>query len=256
MSIKLIKLHWSNKKPNFGDALSPLICEAVSGRKIIYETIKKCDLVAIGSLLQRLPEYFFSRRLNIWGSGFIAPEKSHHSRHYYHSIRGKHSRDIVRQDNDLALGDPGLLADLLVPETPASKRHAVGLIAHYKDKSNPLLQAICDQNPQVSLIDIFLPPITFLQRLQNCEVVFSSAMHGLIAADALGIANARIQLSTDIRGGDFKFADYYSVFDLPATSIEITPENILHQANWLVDNYQRPGLSNIKQQLLDSFPTI
>lgn len=253
---KPIKLHWSASKPNFGDALSPLICEAVSGRKVIYETIKKCDLVAVGSLLQRLPEHLFSRRLNIWGSGFIANEKPHRSRHHYHAIRGKLSRDIVRKHKDLPLGDPGLLADLLVSDTAPVKQCAVGLIAHYKDKSNPLLQAICDQNPQVSLIDIFLPPMTFLQRLQNCEVIFSSAMHGLIAADALGIANARIKLSSDVRGGDFKFADYYSVFDLPATSIEITPENILHQANWLVDNYQRPGLSNIKQQLLDSFPTI
>ena len=256
MSIKLIKLHWSNKKPNFGDALSPLICEAVSGRKVIYETIKKCDLVAVGSLLQRLPEHLLSRRLNIWGSGFIASEKTHRSRHYYHAIRGKLSRDIVCKDKDLPLGDPGLLVNLLVPETPPVKKYAVGLIAHYKDKDHPLLRAICDQNPQVVLIDIFLPPVTFLQQLQSCEVIFSSAMHGLIAADALSIANARIQLSADIRGGDFKFADYYSAFDLPATSVDITPENVLHQANWLADNYQRPGLSNLKQQLLDCFPTI
>ena len=37
-------------------------------------------------------------------------------------------------------------------------------------------------------------------------------MHGLIAADALGIPNARIRVADRITGGDYKFRDYYSVF--------------------------------------------
>lgn len=253
---KPIKLHWSASKPNFGDALSPLICEAVSGRKIVYETIKKCDLVAVGSLLQRLPEHLFSRRMHIWGSGFISTDKSHRSRHFYHAIRGKLSRDIVQKNSDLPLGDPGLLAHLLLPEYPQPKKFAVGLIAHYKDKEHPLLQAICEQNQQVTLIDIFQPPAIFLQHLQSCEVIFSSAMHGLIAADSLGIANARIKLSADIRGGDFKFDDYYSVYDVASTAIGINPGNLLQQADFVANNYQRPGLSNIQQQLINSFPAI
>lgn len=253
---KPIKLHWSASKPNFGDALSPLICEIISGRKIVYETIRKCDLIAVGSLLQRLPEHLLSRRLHIWGSGFISADKPHRSRHYFHAIRGKLSRDTVRKDVALTLGDPGLLAHLLLPESPSPKKFAVGLIAHYKDKDHPLLKAICEQNRQVTLIDIFLPPANLLEKLQSCEVIFSSAMHGLIAADSLGVANARIKLSADIRGGDFKFDDYYSVFDLPSTAIKIDPENVLHQANFVANNYKRLGLSNIQQQLIDSFPAI
>ena len=36
----------------------------------------------------------------------------------------------------------------------------------------------------------------------------SSSLHGLIAADAYGIPNARINLTGRLVGGDFKFEDY------------------------------------------------
>ena len=39
-------------------------------------------------------------------------------------------------------------------------------------------------------------------------------MHGLVLADALGIPNRRARVSDRLIGGDYKFADYYSVFDV------------------------------------------
>ncbi|AFJ03387.1 pyruvyltransferase [Methylophaga frappieri] len=212
-------------------------------------------MIAIGSLLHRLPEHWFSRRLSVWGSGFIEAKKPHQSRHHYHAIRGALSRDIISAGPDTPLGDPGLLAHLLLSGSKPTKKFTVGLVAHYKDKSHPLLAQLCDRYADVTLIDIFLPPAMFLQRLQTCEVIFSSAMHGLIAADALGIANARIQLSNDLRGGDFKFADYYTNFGISAAPIALTVDEIHHQAEHIVNSYHRPGLTEIQSQLIAAFPS-
>ena len=59
---KPLALHWSSSKPNFGDALSPLICEVISGREIKFAKPSQCDLIAIGSLMQRVKEGFFSKK--------------------------------------------------------------------------------------------------------------------------------------------------------------------------------------------------
>jgi polysaccharide pyruvyl transferase WcaK-like protein len=65
-----------------------------------------------------------------------------------------------------------------------------------------------------TLLNINDPPLAFLNKLQSCEVVISSAMHSLIAADSLGMPNIRIKISDNITGGDYKFKDYYSVFGI------------------------------------------
>ena len=61
----------------------------------------------------------------------------------------------------------------------------------------------------------------FLKQLNACDVVLSSAMHGLIAADSLGIPNAWMRLSDRLTGGDWKFRDYYSVFGVEPTALDL-----------------------------------
>jgi pyruvyltransferase len=46
-------------------------------------------------------------------------------------------------------------------------------------------------------------------------------MHGLIAADSLGIPNIRAKVSDRIAGDDYKFLDYYSAFNLPAPMLTL-----------------------------------
>ena len=49
-----------------------------------------------------------------------------------------------------------------------------------------------------------------IDEIKKCECVISSSLHGLIISDAYGIANVRVKFSDSIKGGDFKYKDYYS----------------------------------------------
>lgn len=250
---KTIKLYWSSSKPNFGDALSPMICEVVSGRKVHYAKPNKCDLVSIGSILHRVKEGFFAKKVHIWGTGFIDTQTPKNSKHYYHAVRGNLTKGMINKPV-AAVGDPGLLAHLLLNKETPNKKYRMGFVEHYKDKNNASILDILDKIPNSTNIDIFLPPKVFLERISECEIIFSSAMHGLIAADSLGIPNAWVELSEGLRGQGFKFQDYYSVFNMNVQPKLINALNILTVAQDVADSYNRPNIEKIKKGLYDSFP--
>lgn len=251
---KPIKLHWASSKPNFGDCLSPLIVECISGRKVVHAPPGQCDLMAIGSLLQRVKHHWWNRRIHIWGTGYIESGKSINCRHHIHALRGPSS--AARLNSEVTVfGDPGLLADQLLDGRKISKKHRLSVIAHYRDKESPSLKRLIEQHPDVKVIDIFSEPLEVLADIAASHFVLSSAMHGLIAADALGVPNCRIILSDALRGGSYKFDDYYqgiggSNMDAldPASSSLNIEERLAH--------YSRPGIDAIKQRLIKAFPEI
>ena len=168
--MKPIKLHWASSKPNFGDWLSPKIVEVVSGRPVQFTTIDKCDLVALGSLLQRVKYRFWARRLHIWGAGFIETGKQVHCRHHVHAVRGPLSQARLGLCEDsVALGDPGLLAGLLLDGLTIGKRHRLAIIAHYKDKESATFKALCQANPDAKVLDVFSDPLSLLKDIAVME---------------------------------------------------------------------------------------
>lgn len=253
--MKPLALYWSSSKPNFGDALSPLICARVSGREVVWAPPGRCDVVALGSLMQRFKEHWWTRRVHVWGTGYIAQPAAHASRHHYHAVRGRLTQAAISGlKQEVALGDPGLLAHLLVEDSPTPpKRCRVLVIPHYKDKGHAALADLAARVPGVDVADIFAPVATTLEQIRAAEVVLSSAMHGLIAADSLGVPNAWLKLSDAVRGGDFKFNDYYSVFGLAATPLTLS-ESLLRDPSAVAGAYLRPGLADIQERLMRSFP--
>ena len=249
---KAIKLHWASSKPNFGDCLSPLIVECVSGCKVVHAAPTDCDLVAIGSLLQRIRNHWWNRRIHIWGTGFIEEGKSTGSRHYIHAVRGPLS--AARLESDVKVyGDPGLLAALLLDGKVIAKKFQISILAHYKDKDSAELTRLLELYPDAHLIDVFSDPIEVLSGIAASHLVLSSAMHGLIAADALGVPNVRLVLSGNLRGGDYKFIDYYRGINTVPLPV---PDLGRARFEELVDGYSRPELDTVKQGLLASFPDI
>ncbi len=82
-------------------------------------------------------------------------------------------------------------------------------------------------------------------------------MHGIIAADSLNIPNQAIRFSDKLTGGNFKFNDYYSVFDIEpaiwdARNKAITSEDILA----IPENYSiTPNqVKQIQDALIAAFP--
>ncbi len=251
-----LKLYWSRSKPNFGDWLSPAICEAVSGRPIEYVEPNGCDLVAIGSILHRVKNGWWNRRVQVWGSGFIEDVVPQQGKHIYHAVRGHKTAERLKGVEVQALGDPGLLCDLLVPNYQSiPKKYPLGLVPHYQDKEHPAVAACAARHPGTKVLDVFSDLRPLLREFAACEMILSSSLHGLIVADALGIPNAWIKLSGELRGGDFKFQDYYSVFGINAPSaLDLNAGLSADALAEVARRYERPGLEQIKRGLRASFP--
>ncbi len=210
--------------PNFGDMLNVEIAKLM-GIDIQYAKRVDADATFIGSLLTLfIPEkgeYSVSRAMKVWGSGFIKPPISLPEKLWrpldVYALRGQVSLERLRRITgekleNVALGDPGLLASRLIDASKISKKHRLGIIPHYVDKGNPLLEKIAADD--ACILDIQESPIDFLLKIAECENVISSSLHGLIAADSLGIPNIRMIVSDKLLGGDYKFDDYYSAFGI------------------------------------------
>lgn len=52
MTIKLLKLFWWSDTPNFGDSLSQLLVEYVTGRRVEWASISDADIIALGSIMR------------------------------------------------------------------------------------------------------------------------------------------------------------------------------------------------------------
>ena len=255
--MKALKLFWSRgHQRNAGDWFSPLICERLSGRTVVYADPRRCDMAASGSLLARLDKSHplhrlgFRRRLDIWGTGSLRSEDRLTGAHRLHALRGRLTLDRCQQvETPPRLGDPGLLANLLLDDPPA-RRSGIGVIPHLADRGHAEVNAFVEATAQARLLDVTSPVTELLAEIARCEGVLSTGLHGLVFADALGIPNRWVTASGALIGGRHKFDDYYSVFEMQPNPVRLPgldPEAAF-------DGYGRPGIETIKQELLASFP--
>jgi len=158
--------------------------------------------------------------VNILGSGFMSEARGTESFMFsmkIYALRGILSKQRCERAMgsllpDIVLGDPGLLIRRIYPHVKLSGIYDVGIICHTVDKDSELIQNINLNGKKVLFIDIEQEPSLFVEQVAQCKFILSSAMHGLICADSMGIPNKHIILSDKVTGGEYKFRDYYSVF--------------------------------------------
>lgn len=146
-----------------------------------------------------------------WGAGCIAPGRIGHSRGKLevHAVRGPLTLRELRRGFDVPnvpFGDPALLMAQMheMPKENVTFEYAV--IPHWVDFDLSVIQRL--RQLGVKVIDIRQSTQQLLKDLSGVGKVLSSSLHGLILADAIGIPNCRVQFSTNVIGGDFKFLDY------------------------------------------------
>ena len=260
------ELHYFASRPNFGDELNLYILQRLFSIHTHQNKFRRCTLMAIGSLLNILLDAKNKNKKNIkvFGSGFIKEEidtaEKIQTIPNIKALRGKISQKrleklLNKNLSNIPLGDPGLLASELVDTSNIKKKYNLGVILHYVDEQESCINNIKVNNYKI--IDIKSNPIQIIKEMAECEVILSSAMHGLIAADALNIPNCRIILSDDIIGGDYKFKDYYSVYKTsPFESINLN-NTIVTEDNLTYIKQQYPLLNRkeiiekIKKNLLN-----
>lgn len=239
-----MSLYWYNGEPNFGDALSPLVCARYLGQTdLSWARARKATVAGIGSILDTMmlhrPCPFpksvltpvrgllsrsFRRPLNVWGSGLIC--RTSGAAGYVvlrkvraFAVRGRRMLDelvslgaLVNLRDDIAFGDPALLTPQLMP-VARTRRHRLGFVPHVAMFGDGTASAFAREHPEYRLIDPRLPPSDVITDIVSCEEVFSCSLHGLILADAYGVPNHWVGWThpwMSDADNAFKYLDYYS----------------------------------------------
>ena len=225
-SPKPFKLFYFTNTKNFGDVLNE---ELMRHFGIDYDSVESYDanLICIGSVLDELLQnrartLRFSKEICVLGSGFMMPREDPKERFNrpvgIYALRGKLSLErcegmLHTKLQDVVLGDPGLLVRKFFPHLQKKHEYDVGLICHLKDRGSKLLDNIQLKDKKILKIDVALSPFDFCSKVTSCDFILSSALHGLICADAFGIPNKWLVISGHVEGGGYKFRDYYSVYE-------------------------------------------
>lgn len=179
-------------------------------------------LVGAGTILDERLNSFPGSKV-VMGSGFRpgAGGSAPKSEVRFAAVRGLLSAQRCGFGPELAVCDPGFLIGRLWPaERPPGPR--VGFIPHiYSEQYSNIAEAAADADFDV--ISPTLPLEEFLRRLSGCGRVFSESLHGAIFADAFRLPWARVRVCSSRYEGrdvaDFKWADTFSVLDLPSAAI-------------------------------------
>lgn len=192
---------------NWGDIIAPTIVRHFSGSEKIVPTsvINGVKLVTVGSVMTSVRNGDL-----VWGTGIIqnGQRLPNLGKPSLFAVRGPLTRYRLEQLGfkvPPVYGDPALLYPR-VYSPKVEKTHRWGMIPHYVDAGLDVVEDLRSRG--VKIIDICAGEREFIDQLLSVERVLSSSLHGLVAADAYGIPNARVVLSDRVFGGDFKFMDY------------------------------------------------
>ncbi len=256
-----IRVYWWQKPEsrhgNFGDELTKYILPTIFKRSAEWSPPTECELVGTGSILEHIDVNPQGKPL-IWGSGFLEKADTTLDAHRYSvlAVRGKHTLKRIRNKppEPIILGDPGLLANELLPKKTYQKKYKIGVIAHFHDKDSVFLKKISSYQGVV-IIDALGDTIHTLEKIAQCEVLLSSSLHGLVVADSLNIPNLHVHIGNKLEGGRYKFEDYYSAFNnhtfrsIKAEKIK-TKNDLENIAKSIRESYAPPAnLENIRKSL-------
>lgn len=281
--MKDVKVWYWLGEPNFGDMLNADICRELFNINAIPVGPEDCEASFIGSVLDDFlyGKVLFDKKhrilfkqpaVNVWGSGFICDKNLFIKRKFglqerffrrinVSAVRGtlskKRLEKITGKDlSNVITGDPGLLADRLLKTKP-KKKYSVGIIPHHMELKDDVWKKFADV-PGMTIINVSDSVEDTLYKIAQCETIASSAMHGLIAADALHIPNIRLIASDKLLGGDYKFNDYYSAFGISEhEKLNIINNEIPKDLPGFIKQHYKMNqddVEKIKEDLCNAFP--
>ena len=201
------------KPRNWGDDINLPLLEALTGRRWkLLPQDRLCapeeDLLFVGSTMSLVRPTTV-----VWGAGVkradfrlpVRPAK-------VCSVRGPRTRQCLLDqgiDCPEVYGDPALLLPQ-VYRPALKKRYRVTFIPHYRDKDLPHVRAFRAAHPDVNFVDVrdYGDWRSVIDQIAASELVVSSSLHGLIAADAYGVPNVWVEFSEAMRGEILKYHDY------------------------------------------------
>ena len=194
---------------NFGDAMSVSIVERILGKPIAtttHATPGKKKFLAIGSIVNYADEGDV-----LWGTGVNGSYPKHSDYHFtsldVRAVRGPLSRQFLMEmgiNCPEVYGDPTLLLPQLFPEfqKPSSPSQEYVVIPHFSD------EALFKHLP--NMVSVKEDWQVVVRKILDSQFVISSALSGVIVAEAFGIP-ARLIVAPNENNTEtlFKYADYY-----------------------------------------------
>lgn len=213
----MLTAKWATSS-NWGDCLNPILIKKISGDKPILVNTNP-NYLCIGSVLQ-----WAGPNTIVWGTGFIGEDRRLPCKVDIRAVRGPLTRNIILNqgyDCPEVYGDPAMLyTKFYKPKT--KKKYRYGIIPHSIDQNSLWLTQFAN-NTDVKIIDIAVPAEEhlinkFMDEVNECEIILSSSLHGIILGDSLGIPSYWIELSDRVIGKGFKFADYFLSVNRPVVN--------------------------------------
>lgn len=211
---------------NFGDELSQRIVAEVSGRRVRWAPPESAMVTGIGSVLEHVAAA--DSPSVIWGAGVRHPDSApsawaNRLPSRFLAVRGVLTRNALGLDATTPLGDPGLLVRTLYRRS--TRPRGVVVVPHFLAFNSPdarrLMAAARSHGMRV------VPPSASYERIceevSRAELVVSSSLHGMVVADALDCPVQHVSFGRTTEPS-FKFADYQSVYGLPAASVALTDD--------------------------------
>lgn len=202
---------------NAGDSFNKHFVEKYFNTRVrLYNGGKRYHTLFCGSILGKSNEYS-----NILGAGFISEEQSNKPIRYNKviGVRGDLTSESLKfYDSKISIafkGDPGLLVKEIIKPRGSNyiENHKIGIIPHFIDY-NIVLKMI-GNDKRFTIIDIKNTFEIVCTQILECDAILSSSLHGLIFSDAMNVPNSWVKFSNNVKGGTFKFRDYYSVMTNP-----------------------------------------
>ncbi len=194
---------WHRVDKNVGDLVAAPLAEATLGVQTQWVRRKfKGKLLGLGSIARHVQDGDL-----LAGCGAIQDEEiTLPATARVAWLRGPLTRRCLGDTRiPEVFGDPGLLlADVMPIKRTRSNR--VGVIPHLVDRDT-LQEARMHED--VSIIDVGEAVEDFVRAVCACEIVLSSSLHGIVFAEAYGVPALWLAPHPDMKGGRFKFDDYY-----------------------------------------------
>lgn len=227
-------VYWMEDLRNFGDDIGPWLVTMMTGRRVRNvrqnSAPREPGLMTVGSLITAIDR----KDMKIWGSGLIRPLTSGLRRKLsaypparIYALRGRLTQEEIRKklgwEAPDVFGDPAaLLPDYYAPRRTHAR--TVSVVPHYIHKKH-FARVIDDQ---ITIVDVQRHPAEVIDAIAGSTAVLSTSLHGVICAQAYQVPWVWLQIpSDDVKGGAFKFEDYFTALDREAVSqVQLAPADI------------------------------
>jgi hypothetical protein len=244
-------IRYYNRIRNNGDSINPYIAEWASGSVARFASHDEQHLLAIGSVL-----FMANANSLIWGTGLLnrssllPPLK----KEQFFAVRGTKTRDfLIEKGIDLSgipLGDPGIFASKLIPESKLASKYRAAVIPHHNSIDHEFYRAAARQEGVV-VVDILSDGLKVIEQIRDSEVVISESLHGLVFAESFSKPSVWISRHIGDSNWDFKFLDWYSTTGTP----NVRPVSIKESVGGIIQCAARSDCRIDLRKLQAAFPS-